>query len=133
MLDLNYKVAQCTICKNEYTSTYFNAIPWFKIYVCKNCMEAAKENFTWVCLNCGSIYSRPKKMIIDRMIGWQVKDILQLSGDIQLFQGIFMCIRCNPDGILSFARSRSSAGGAECASQPQDGEALPINKPAEIK
>jgi hypothetical protein len=109
MLDLNYTVAQCTICKNEYTSTHFRATPWLKVYVCKNCLDSAKNNFIWVCLNCGSIYSRPKKTIIDRMVGFEVKSILQLSGDSQLIQGIFMCIQCNPEGILEFVRSKSDA------------------------
>ena len=67
------------------------------------------------------------------MTGLEVKGILQLSGDVQLIQGILMCIRCNPEGILKFVKSRSTADGKEIAGQAKEKGALPINKPSEIK
>ena len=102
MLELETKHEQCTICKHEYTSTHTEVTPGVKIYVCDPCLEAAKYNFIWVCMSCGKVYLRPKKLVIERVKDLELKRAYLLCQDMQIIQGIDMCILCDPEGIVNF-------------------------------
>jgi hypothetical protein len=123
---------QCSICKHEYTSTHVEVIPginifvcencieaakhnfiWIiNIFVCENCIEAAKHNFIWICMNCGKVYLRPKKLVMERVTDIEVKRAFLLHEDMQVIQGIDMCIDCDPEGLIDFMENAQVI--AEC-------------------
>jgi len=109
MLDIDNKQELCTICKHEYTSVHTEVQPGVVIYVCEECLEAAKHNFIWVCMSCGKVYLRPKKMVIERMKDRELKKAYMLCEDMQVIQGIDMCISCDPEGIMNYMDSQKTA------------------------
>ncbi len=102
MVKFNSKLEKCNICKHEYTSVHTEAMPGIKIYVCNNCLETAKHNFIWVCMSCGTVYIRNKKLVIERITDNELKRAYLLCEDMQIIQGIDMCIECDPKGILYY-------------------------------
>lgn len=102
MLDIETKHKQCTICKHEYTSIHTEVVAGIKIFVCDTCLEAAKHNFIWVCMNCGKIYMRPKKLVIERLKDIELKRAYLLCEDMQIIQGIDICVECDPEGIMNY-------------------------------
>ncbi len=109
MLDINNKQEQCTICKKEYTSINCEVQPGVIIHVCDSCLEAAKHNFIWVCMSCGQVYLRPKKMVIERMKDPELKRAYLICEDKQIIQGIDMCISCDSEGIMEYMDSQKTA------------------------
>ena len=109
MLDIQNKTGNCSICSEESTSTCVEAMPGVKIYVCENCMEAAKHYFIWICMNCGKVYLRPKEMVINRVADYELKRAYLLCRDIQIIQGIDICIECDPEGILNYMNNVKAA------------------------
>ena len=109
MLDIESKHEQCTICKHEYTSIYTEVTAGIKIYVCNTCLEAAKHNFIWVCMSCGKVYLRPKKLVIERTQDVELKRAYMLCEDMQIVQGIDICIECDPEGIMEYMESQNMA------------------------
>ncbi len=112
MVEINNKIQECNICKNEYTSTYAEAMPGVKIYVCEKCLESAKHNFIWICMSCGEVYIRPKSLILQRLDNFELKKAYLTCQDMQIIQGIDMCIKCDPEGILNYMDKVKVA--AEC-------------------
>ncbi|MCK5140097.1 MAG: hypothetical protein KAQ85_09665 [Thermodesulfovibrionia bacterium] len=112
MLDVNNNMECCSICREEHTSTYVEATPGVKIYVCNTCLEAAKYNFIWVCLNCGKVYTRPKSLVLQRIGNFEMKKAYVICKDMQIIQGIDMCIQCDPQGILHYMNNVKAE--AEC-------------------
>jgi hypothetical protein len=96
------KLEQCNICKEEYTSTHVEVLRGVKVYACKSCLEATKDNFIWICINCGRVYIRPKDLMISRINNYEVKRNCLLYRDLQIIIGIDMCIGCNPEGIVNY-------------------------------
>jgi len=94
---------QCHICRKEYTSMHVEARPGVPIYVCSVCMEKAKDKFIWICLNCGRSFSRPKDTIISILDGTSFEKASLQFIDVQLIQGIDICISCDPQGIMDYA------------------------------
>ena len=109
MIEIEAKHEQCTICKHEYTSIHTEVMPGVKIYVCDKCLEAAKQNFIWVCMGCGKIYMRPKKSVIERMQDMELKRAYLMCEDMQLIQGLDMCIECDPEGIVNYMDAQKMA------------------------
>jgi hypothetical protein len=105
-------VEHCSICKQEFTSIHVEVMPGVEIYVCQNCIDAAKYNFIWICMSCGKVYMRPKKMVIARVNDFELKRAYALCEDMQIIQGIDMCIECDPDGIMKFMSDQKIQ--AEC-------------------
>lgn len=103
---------QCSICKNEYTSIHVEAMPGIKIFVCENCLEAAKYNFIWICMNCGKVYLRPKKLVMSKISDIELKRAYLLCEDMQIIQGMDMCIDCDPEGLMDFMENAQVI--AEC-------------------
>ena len=108
-MDINNKHERCSICKTEYTSIYTEAAPGIKIYVCTHCLETAKENFIFICMNCGKVYLRPKKMLIEKMSNFELKQAYTQCEDMQLIQGIDICIECDPEGIFNYMEVQTTA------------------------
>ncbi|MBI4699366.1 MAG: hypothetical protein HY758_10825 [Nitrospirae bacterium] len=112
MVELNTKMDMCHICKHEYTSTYVEAMDGIRVFVCENCLEAAKHNFIWVCMGCGKVYVRPKALVIDSIKDFELKRAYLLCQDMQIIQGIDMCIKCDPEGIINYVKNVKV--GMEC-------------------
>jgi hypothetical protein len=109
MVDINNKQEKCSLCKKEYTSINTEVQPGETIYVCDKCLESAKDNFIWICMSCGKVYLRPKKMVIERIADFEMKRAYMLCEDMQIIQGIDMCIECNPEGILDYMNMEKTA------------------------
>jgi hypothetical protein len=109
MVEINNRHERCSICRKEYTSMHAEASPGVLIYVCEKCLEAAKHNFIWICMNCGKVYLRPKKMVIDRLLNEELKRAYMICEDMQLIQGIDICITCSPEGIFNYMESQKMA------------------------
>lgn len=105
MFDLFNRIDQCTVCRHEFTSMHVEASPGLIIYVCESCIESARHNFIWICLNCGKVYIRPKAFMINRIKDPALKQAYALCEDIQIIQGIDICIECDPQGILNYMQT----------------------------
>jgi hypothetical protein len=107
----NVKLEKCSICKRDdaYTSTHVEVESGVKIYVCNECLEQAKTNFIWICMSCGTVHMRNKKMVINNLKDQGLKRAYILCEDMQIIQGIDMCISCDPAGVLEYVR-----GGSIC-------------------
>ncbi len=109
MVDINNKYKKCTICKKELTSIHTEVKPGETIYVCDSCLEISKKNFIFICMSCGEVYLRPKKQMIERIADLETKKAYMLCEDMQIIQGIDMCIQCDPAGIVDNVASQKSA------------------------
>ena len=112
MLTYENKIDRCNICRHEHTTNHVEAMPGIKIFVCDDCLEAAKHNFIFICMNCGKVYLRPKKFVIDRLNIPELKSTYQRCEDMQLIQGLDICIECDPDGIAEYMNDRKMTGTA---------------------
>jgi hypothetical protein len=95
----------CHICKKEYTSMHVEVKPGVLVYACSYCLERAKDNFIWVCVNCGKAYFRPKDMVLNRLHGYGLENAILLCNGAQLIMGIDICIDCDPQGIMEYVQS----------------------------
>lgn len=109
MVDIDNRQKKCNVCNREYTSTHTEVRPGEVIYVCNKCLEAAKDNFIFICMSCGKVYLRPKKMLIERTKNFELKKAYMLCEDMQIIQGIDMCISCDPQGIVNYMNSEKTA------------------------
>jgi hypothetical protein len=107
MLEINNRQERCSICRYEYTSTHVEAVSGVKVYVCKNCLETAKNNFIWICMNCGRVYIMPKDLVIKRINDIELKRAYLLCRDMRIIQGIDMCIECDPEGIMEYLNAQN--------------------------
>jgi hypothetical protein len=101
MFNLFTKIDQCIVCRQEYTSTHVEALPGMSIHVCEDCIESARYNFIWICLNCGRVYKRPKALMLKRAKGPALEQAYALCERRLIIQGIDICIECDPQGILN--------------------------------
>jgi hypothetical protein len=102
MLDMEIKYKQCTICRHEYTSIHTELTPGINIYVCNDCLDAARYNFIWVCMRCGKVYLRSKKLVIDRLKNTEIRRAYILCEDMKIIQGLDTCIACDSGGIINY-------------------------------
>lgn len=105
MLDLHNKEERCSICGKEYTSIHTEAMPGVEIYVCKDCLEAAKDNFIWICMSCGKVYMRAKEAVLKRMHDPELKRAYELCENMQIIQGIDMCVACDPESVVEYVNA----------------------------
>jgi hypothetical protein len=108
-MDLDNKQQRCDVCRQEYTSIHSEIAPGVRIYVCSNCLETAKNNFIWVCTNCGRSYVRPKKLVLDRLNDFELKRAYLQCEDMQIIQGIDICVECDPEGIFAYMEVQKTA------------------------
>ena len=87
---LNHYMQPCTICNDTYTDMHTEIRPGVDIYVCEDCVEAARYNFIWLCLHCGRAFLRPKKTSIDN--------------GAPVIQAIEMCHKCDPNGTERYMK-----------------------------
>ncbi len=106
---MNDSIGKCNICKDVYTTTHVEVAPGIFVYVCGSCLEKAKDNFIWLCMSCGKAYLRPKKLVINRVKDYELKRAYMLCEDMQIIQGIDMCISCNPEKILDYMEAQQTA------------------------
>ncbi len=99
------RISMCNVCKREYTSFHFEAKPGLKVYVCADCLDSAKSNFIWICLNCGFSYQRAKEVVMARISDYGIKEASFLYEN-QIIQGIEACIQCKPERILEYSEKR---------------------------
>jgi hypothetical protein len=95
-------IGQCSICKKEFTSMHVEFDPGEIIYVCPYCMEKTKDNFVWICTNCGKSFFRPRQMVLERLEASGIDNASLLGEGMHLITGIDMCISCNPQAILDY-------------------------------
>jgi predicted amidophosphoribosyltransferase len=108
-MDLVNRQQLCNVCRQEYTSIHSEVAPGVFVYVCSNCLEAAKHNFIWICTNCGRSYVRPKKLVLERLNNFELKRAYLQCEDMQIIQGIDMCIECDPEGIFEYMEVQKTA------------------------
>ncbi len=99
---------QCDICKKEHTSMRMAIKTGVIGDVCPSCLEKTRDNFIWLCMNCGKSYFRPKESVINRLKRLGIEKASQLCTGVQLIQGIDICIECNPKGILRYVNIKNS-------------------------
>src|SRR5512143_843784 len=59
----------CHVCREAMTTIHAEVAPGLHIFVCEKCLETAKQNFIWVCMQCGSVFIRPKSLVVKRLRG----------------------------------------------------------------
>ncbi len=101
-------IGECLICKKEYTSMHIEYQPGRTIYVCQKCMKKTRDNFIWLCMNCGKSYLRPKETVLSRLEASGLGNASLLRDGMQVVLGIDMCIECNPQGILEYVTGKKS-------------------------
>ena len=60
----------------------------------------AKHNFIWICMSCGRSYFRPKSTVLERLTDPELLRAYEACADMQLIQGIDMCIECDPECVV---------------------------------
>ncbi len=102
----------CIVCKEAITGINTEMDDGRKIFVCEKCLETTKENFIWICMGCGTVYIRPKSIVLKRLSNPGLKKAYDACKELQILQGIDRCIECDPEGIVEFvAASRSDKKG----------------------
>jgi hypothetical protein len=105
----------CHICREELTTINAELAPGQHIFVCKTCLESAKQNFIWICVHCGNVFIRPKSLVLRRLKDPELKRALTLCEDEQIIQGIDSCIECSPEEIGEFvATAKAEKNGGHC-------------------
>ena len=78
--------------------------PGLNIYICEDCIEAARYNFIWLCLHCGRAFLRPKKIAIDAVTDEELKMAYILCEKTPVIQAIEMCPECDPNGTERYMK-----------------------------
>ncbi len=105
----------CNVCREELTAVHAEVAPGQHIYVCDKCLETAKQNFIWVCMHCGSVYIRPKSLVLSRLTDPELKRAYRQCEGLQIIQGIDRCIECEPETIVEFvAAAKCAKNGGHC-------------------
>ena len=88
LMDHHFK--PCTICNDVYTPMHTEIRPGVDIYICEDCVEAARYNFIWVCLHCGRAYLCLKNTAVNE--------------GTPVIQAIDMCQKCDPNGTERYMK-----------------------------
>ena len=100
MVDEGKRMRPCSVCKEEMTTVHAD-IGGQAVYVCEKCLEMAKQNFIWICMSCGSVFIRPKSVVINGLSG-ALRRAYEFCENEQIIQGIDMCIECSPEEIVEY-------------------------------
>jgi len=57
-------------------------------------------------MSCGKVYFRPKKMVISRLRDEELKRAYMICEDMQIVQGIDICVACDPEGIFKYMENQ---------------------------
>lgn len=105
----------CGICKEEPTTINAEVTPGVRIYVCEKCLESAKKNFIWLCVHCGSVFIRPKSIVLNRLKDPELRRAYLQCEDMQIIQGIDRCIECDPLQVMeTVAASQRKMNAGQC-------------------
>ncbi len=105
----------CTICRETLTTIRADVEGGMQIFVCEKCLETAKSNFVWICLACGSVFIRPKSIVLARLTDPELKKAYHACEQLQIIQGIDRCIECDPEGIVAaVAAAKNERGEGHC-------------------
>jgi hypothetical protein len=105
----------CHVCREGTTTIHAEIAPGQQIFVCEKCLETAKQNFIWICVHCGSVYIRPKSLVIKRLRDPGLKRAYAQCEDLQIIQGIDRCIECGPEEIVEYvAAAKGEKSGGHC-------------------
>jgi hypothetical protein len=105
----------CHVCREEMTTTHAEVSAELDVFVCKKCLESAKQNFIWICVNCGNVYIRPKALVLKRLTDPRLMQAYRQCEDLQIIQGIDHCIECAPEEITEYvAAAKSKKTGGHC-------------------
>lgn len=105
----------CNICHEAMTTLHAEVAPGKALYVCEKCIEATRQNFVWVCMHCGSVYIRPKSLVLRRFQDPALRNAYAACEDLQIIQGIDLCIECDPEGVAEVAvAAKCARGGGHC-------------------
>jgi hypothetical protein len=103
----------CSVCREEMTTIHAD-IGGQVVHVCEKCLETAKQNFIWICMGCGSVFIRPKSLVIKGLNG-ELRRAYEACENEQIIQGIDMCIECSPEEIVEYvAAAKSGKNGGHC-------------------
>ncbi len=93
----------CSICHEKMTTVSAEAGQGKALYVCEKCLESAKENFIFLCMHCGSVFIRPKSLVLARLKDPGLRKAYEACRDLQIIQGIDLCAECDPDRVVELA------------------------------
>lgn len=82
---------------------HVEAAPGKTVYICSECIRKAKDNFIWLCLDCGKSYVNPKQLVISKIRDRELKKAYMLCADTIVIQGIDVCIACNPERMPAYS------------------------------
>lgn len=103
----------CSICREAMTTVHAELEQGKAVYVCRKCLETARENFIWICMHCGSVFIRPKVLVLNRLTDMRLRRAYAECAGEMIIQGIDLCVECDPQGIaevVAAVRSRKSGG-----------------------
>ncbi len=100
--------AICQVCREKLTTIHAEGAPGIHVHVCQDCLETAKQNFIWICMHCGNVYIRPKSLVLKRLTDPALKRAYLECEDLQIIQGIDMCIECDAEGVTEFVAAAKS-------------------------
>jgi len=110
MLSHEHRTDFCQICKQEQTSIYAEPVRDFKVFVCENCLEAAKYNFVFICLSCGEVFIREKNLFLEKINIPQLFEAYMDCKDLQIIQGLDKCIKCDTERLSKYLYNKKIAG-----------------------
>lgn len=110
MLAHEHRLDFCSICKHEQATVYSQPMPNVKVFICDNCLEAAKYNFIFICMNCQKVHLRAKKLFLQTINDPQLLQAYLDCQDMQIIQGIDVCMECDPRGISEYVSHKKKAG-----------------------
>lgn len=85
----------CGLCGCGFTSVHVEVIGGREIFACRACLEkASTHNFIWLCLQCGKVYLKPKKLVIEQAGDMELRSFYVRSMNDQFIQGIDRCTEC---------------------------------------
>ncbi|GBE04278.1 hypothetical protein BMS3Abin09_01211 [bacterium BMS3Abin09] len=90
MESIEHHLEPCTICNDVYTPMHTEIRPGVHIYICEDCVEAARYNFIWLCLHCGRAYFHLKNITI--------------NDETPVIQAIDMCEKCDANGTERYMK-----------------------------
>ena len=107
--DMDNDYGKCNICNEVYTTANVEVAEEITIFVCSGCIDKAKGHFIWLCLSCGKTYIKPKDLVINKIKDHELKRAYMLCEDMQIIQGIDMCISCSPERIIDYMEMDQTA------------------------
>jgi hypothetical protein len=100
----------CRVCREERTAVHAEIAPGQQIFVCEKCLETTLQNFIWICLHCGTVYIRPKSLVLKHLKDPALRQAYARCEGVQIVQGIDRCMECEPEAILEFVASARGEG-----------------------